>query len=163
MNAAKLEKQIVTKKKGKAGSLDEHIGTRLKQRRALLGMTQENLADAVGLTFQQIQKYENGANRISAGRLFEFSHILEIPITFFFENFGAQKAPIGLSDTKQEILTPQTDPLQEKETLELIRVYYSIKSPKLRKDLFNFVKSMADNLKAQDKYAFPLDYKSLKV
>ncbi len=152
----KKSKKMSTNKKGKAGSLDEHIGSRLKQRRSLLGMTQENLAESVGITFQQIQKYENGANRISAGRLFEFSKILNIPIGFFFENYlGQQNAAMGLSDNEQDPLSPdplvKKDVLQEKETLELIRVYYSIKSPKLRKDLFSFVKSMAENLKAQDK------------
>ncbi len=147
-------KPMSTNKKGRAGSLDEHIGTRLKQRRSLLGMTQETLADAVGITFQQIQKYENGANRISAGRLYEFSRILDIPITFFFENFttGKKSTALGLSDTKQETLEADgEDLLGKKETLELIRVYYSIKNPKLRKDLFSFVKSMAESLKEQDK------------
>ena len=156
LSLANKSKRMSTNKKGKAGSLDEHIGSRLKQRRSLLGMTQENLADSVGITFQQIQKYENGANRISAGRLYEFSHILDVPIGFFFENYLGQKAILsGFADNDQENLSPdvlvEKDVLQEKETLELIRVYYSIKNPKLRKDLFNFVKSMADNLRAQDK------------
>lgn len=140
-----------TKKKGRAGSLDEHIGMRLRQRRALLGMTQEKLADAVGITFQQVQKYENGANRISAGRLYEFSGILDVPVDYFYEGSkGSKKAAAGLSDNDQAPLQGADDVMQRKETLELIRVYYSIHSPKLRKDLFNLVKSMAESLKSQD-------------
>lgn len=138
------------KKKGRAGSLDEHIGTRLRQRRALLGMTQEKLAEAVGITFQQVQKYENGANRISAGRLFEFSTILDIPVDYFYDGAKGGKKAAGLAENGQAAFEGPEDIMQRKETLELIRVYYSIQSPKLRKDLFNLVKSMADSLKSQD-------------
>src|SRR5690606_9876708 len=119
-------------------------------RRALLGMTQEKLADAVGITFQQVQKYENGANRISAGRLFEFSGILDVPVDYFYDGAkGAKKSVLGMADNDQASLGSD-DVMQRKETLELIRVYYSIHSPKLRKDLFNLVKSMAESLKSQD-------------
>lgn len=147
----------MTKKKGRAGSLDEHIGTRLRQRRALMGMTQEKLAESVGLTFQQVQKYENGANRISAGRLYEFSQILSVPITYFYENIMAPKklagAYGGMSEGEQSAIRNEDDLLNRKETLELIRVYYSIQDPKLRKNLFNLVKSMVENLKNQDSEA----------
>lgn len=144
-------KAIETKKKGRAGSLDEHIGTRLRQRRALVGMTQEKLAEAVGITFQQVQKYENGANRISAGRLFEFSTILDVPVDYFYDGAkGSRKSALGMAESGQAGFDGPEDIMQRKETLELIRVYYSIQSPKLRKDLFNLVKSMAESLKSQD-------------
>lgn len=146
-------KPTETKKKGRAGSLDEHIGMRLRQRRALMGMTQEKLAEAVGITFQQVQKYENGANRISAGRLYEFSAILEVPVDYFYEGVkGGRKgaAAAGMAEPGQAAFDGPEDIMQRKETLELIRVYYSIQSPKLRKDLFNLVKSMAESLKSQD-------------
>lgn len=140
-----------SKKKGRASSFDEHIGMRLRQRRALMGMTQEKLADAVGITFQQVQKYENGANRISASRLYEFSNILDIPVDYFYEGTQAGKKHMaGLAEPVQTPFEGQDDVMERKETLELIRVYYSIHSPKLRKDLFNLVKSMAESLKAQD-------------
>lgn len=146
-----MTKPADLKKKGRAGSLDEHIGTRLRQRRALMGMTQEKLAEAVGITFQQVQKYENGANRISAGRLFEFSNILDVPVDYFYDGAkGGKKAAAGFSEPGQSAFEGPEDIMQRKETLELIRVYYSIQSPKLRKDLFNLVKSMADSLKSQD-------------
>lgn len=147
------KKSVITdsaKKKGRAGSLDEHIGLRLRQRRALLGMTQEKLAECVGITFQQVQKYENGANRISAGRLYEFSNILDVPVDYFYEGSKDGKKIVGLAESDQASFSGPDDIMERKETLELIRVYYSIKSPKLRKDLFNLVKSMADNLKQQD-------------
>lgn len=148
--AKSADKIDTAKKKGRAGSLDEHIGARLRQRRALLGMTQEKLADAVGITFQQVQKYENGANRISAGRLFEFSAILEVPVDYFYDGAKETKKVTGLAEPGQSPFEGPEDIMQRKETLELIRIYYSIQSPKLRKDLFNLVKSMAESLKTQD-------------
>lgn len=123
----------------------------LRQRRALLGLSQEKLAEQVGITFQQIQKYENGANRVSASRLYEFSKVLDIPVAFFFENGHLQDSKvIGFADNDQAGFEGPDDVMKRKETLELIRVYYSIENPKLRKDLFKLVKSMAENLKNQD-------------
>lgn len=153
MLKSKTAKVDATKKKGRANSIDEYVGLQLRQRRALLGFSQEKLAEKVGITFQQIQKYENGANRVSASRLYEFSKVLEIPVNFFFDNYGSNEnnMAFGLSDNAQEGFEgPQDDILKKKETLELIRVYYSIENPKLRKDLFKLVKSMAENLKNQD-------------
>lgn len=139
------------KKKGRATFIDENVGSKLRQRRSLMGLSQEKLAEQVGLTFQQIQKYENGTNRVSASRLFEFSQVLDIPVGFFFEqgaNESAQAA--GFGEDEQESFEGPDDVLHRKETLELIRVYYSIRDPKIRKDLFKLVKSMAENLKNQD-------------
>jgi len=152
LSKQKLQKVEPTKKKGRANSIDEHVGLQLRQRRALLGYSQEKLAEKVGITFQQIQKYENGANRVSASRLYEFSKVLDIPVNFFFDNYGAENiAALGFSDSDQSPFEgSQDDVLKRKETLELIRVYYSIQNPKLRKDLFKLVKSMAENLKSQD-------------
>ena len=150
---SKSVKTEVTKKKGRANSVDENVGMQLRQRRSLLGLSQEKLAEQVGITFQQIQKYENGANRISASRLYEFSKLLDIPVTFFFENtkIGAnQSGATGFGENDQATFEGAEDVMRRKETLELIRVYYSIENPKLRKDLFKLVKSMAENLKNQD-------------
>lgn len=142
------------KKKGRANSVDEHVGLRLRQRRTLMGISQEKLAESVGVTFQQIQKYENGANRISASRLFHFSQILDVPVTFFFDTFGGIKLgrqAHGLTDNDQDAFSSQADDLmQQKETIDLIRVYYSIKNPKVRKDLFKLVKTMAENMNEED-------------
>lgn len=146
-----ISKTASPKKKGRANFIDENVGVQLRQRRALLGLSQEKLAEQVGITFQQIQKYENGANRISASRLFEFSKVLDIPVSFFFENSGNnQNIAQGFAEGEQSAFEGPDDVMRRKETLELIRVYYSIENPKLRKDLFKLVRSMAENLKNQD-------------
>lgn len=148
----KSAKQEDSKKKGRANSVDEHVGVQLRLRRSLMGMSQEKLAEQVGITFQQIQKYENGANRVSASRLYEFSKILDTSVSFFFDNYGANENvhALGFADNEQSPFDGQQDIMSRKETLELIRVYYSIESPKLRRDLFKLVKSMAENMKTQD-------------
>ncbi len=139
-------KKQTDKKKGRANSVDEHVGQRLRQRRSILGISQEKLAEMVGITFQQIQKYENGANRVSASRLFQLSNLLEVPVDFFFNDNAKLSVVTGLSDNKQEAFEGiPSDVMQEKETLELVRVYYSIKNPKVRKDFFKLLKSMAEN------------------
>lgn len=139
-----------TKTKGKASSIDVHVGKRLRQRRTLMGMTQEKLADALEITFQQIQKYERGANRVSAGKLYQISKVLQTNISYFFEGVSdtedAQKLIAGLSDNDQENYTPDNI-MQRKETLDLLRIYYSVNDEQKRKELFKIIKSMAENLK----------------
>lgn len=138
------------KTKGKASGIDVHVGKRLRQRRTLLGMTQEKLAEALGVTFQQVQKYERGANRVSAGKLYEVSKVLQTNIAYFFEgmseNDDAKKIIAGLSDNDQEGYTPDNI-MQRKETLDLLRIYYSVQDEQKRKELFKIIKSMAENLK----------------
>ena len=137
-----------TKTKGTPNEMDVHVGQRLRVRRALLGLSQEKLAESIGLTFQQIQKYERGTNRISAGRLFELSKILDVPVSYFFEQFGnAQSSMLstqgGLSDNEQDGFE-HDDIMSRKETLDLVRVYYSVEDPDARKDIMKFIKSMSD-------------------
>jgi len=136
------------KTKGTPDQVDVHVGQRLRVRRSLLGMSQEKLAEAVGITFQQIQKYERGTNRISAGRLFQFSKILDIPVSYFYDQFQTSDAAhAGLSDNDQEGFGEAAeggeDIMQRKETLELLRAYYAIKNEDMRKDIMRFIKSMA--------------------
>ncbi len=148
------------KTKGIPDLVDKHVGLQLRSRRSLLGLSQEKLADAVGVTFQQVQKYERGTNRVSASRLFSFSKILDVSIDYFYE--GLEKANIltpangrGMSDNQQEGFTglaskqgknlPE-DLMLQKETIDLVRTYYSVKDPKTRKDILKFVKSMAKNI-----------------
>ena len=132
---------------GVANPVDIHVGSRVRLRRTLLGLSQEKLGDAVGLTFQQIQKYERGANRIGSSRLFQFSQILDVPISFFFD-----KMPSGLKTVKRQFSegirrheqkTQEPDPLARRETLKLVRAYYRITDPKVRKRLFELTKSLA--------------------
>ena len=133
------------KTKGTPDAVDVHVGKRLRIRRSLLGLSQEKLSSAIGLTFQQIQKYECGTNRISAGRLYQFSKILAVPVSYFFENVGEQNyhASFGFADQEQENFLHQ-DITKDKETIELIRTYYAIKNTDIRKDFIKFMKSIAE-------------------
>src|SRR5512134_1770628 len=134
---------------GTPNPVDVHVGGRVRLRRTLLGLSQEKLGEAVGLTFQQIQKYERGANRIGASRLFEFSRILDVPVSFFFDDMDdrARVAQgdevLGLADQPQAPLEP--DPLTRRETLELVRAYYRITDPQVRKRLFELTKSLGSS------------------
>lgn len=98
--------------------IDLHIGQRVRHRRWLLGMTQQQLAQSVGIRFQQIQKYESGANRISASRLWDLAKALEMPVSFFFD--GLEPGKGGTAETADDGL------LQNKETMDLIRAYYAL-------------------------------------
>lgn len=138
--------------------VDIHVGQKLKARRTLVGMTQENLAEATGITFQQVQKYEKGRNRLSASRLFQFSRILDIPVAYFFDGFFSNDSSIGLqggfADNDQERFEGEVDTaddvMLQKETIDLVRTYYTITDDKLRKDFLKMLKQMAKNFKAQE-------------
>lgn len=147
MKAKASVKSDPSKKKGRANFIDENVGLQLRQRRALLGMSQERLAEQLGITFQQIQKYENGANRISASRLFELSKVLEIPVSFFFDGVGQEARPSGFADNEQAPFDGSDDVMTRKETLELVRTYYSIEDAKLRKDWLKMLKTIAQSAK----------------
>jgi transcriptional regulator with XRE-family HTH domain len=127
--------------------IDVHVGSRLRLRRTLLGMSQEKLGSAIGLTFQQIQKYERGANRIGASRLFDMSRVLDVPIAFFFDEMPVESAaehyqPLtGAIELRLEGAEP--DPMVKRETLELVRAYYRIPDAHLRRRLFDLAKALA--------------------
>ena len=121
--------------------VDVHVGQRLRMRRTLLGMSQEKVAEALGLTFQQLQKYEKGANRVSASRLFELSQILDVPESFFFEEMptnpkSRNRATVSTSDKV-------VDPINKRETLEFVRAYYRIKDPAVRDSIAALTRAMA--------------------
>jgi len=132
---------------GKPNPIDIHVGGRVRLRRTLLGMSQEKLGEAIGLTFQQVQKYERGANRIGASRLFDLSRVLDVPVSYFFEEMSsevAQRTPSrirGLGETRSGPIEP--DPMIKRETLELVRAYYRIGDSSVRKRLFELTKSLA--------------------
>ncbi len=127
----------------KPDPIDIHVGSRVRLRRTLLGMSQEKLGDALGLTFQQIQKYERGANRIGSSRLYKISKILDVPVSYFFEEMptDVEQANRGLSDVPSEPF--EVDQLSKRETLELVRAYYRIRDAKVRKRMFELVKAIA--------------------
>ena len=134
--------------------VDVHVGARVRLRRTLLGFSQEKLGEAIGLTFQQVQKYERGANRIGSSRLFDLSRVLDVPVSFFFEEMpntvssrspaqilGAGHARAGLAEDADPY---EADPLARRETLELVRAYYRIKDPAVRKKLFDMTKALGN-------------------
>jgi transcriptional regulator with XRE-family HTH domain len=128
--------------------VDLHVGGRVRLRRTLLGMSQEKLGNAVGLTFQQIQKYERGANRIGASRLYDMARVLDVPVQFFFdempvETVTADYQPIS-GDTEPRSAVPDQDPMAKRETLELVRTYYRIPNANLRRKLFDLAKALAN-------------------
>ena len=132
---------------GVSNPIDVQVGNRLRRRRTLMGLSQEKLGEAVGLTFQQIQKYERGANRMGASRLYEFSRILDIPVSYFFEDIEDAVAARGIVGTsgfssgEQEPL--DMDPMAKRETLELVRNYYKITDSDLRRKIFELTRSLA--------------------
>ena len=128
--------------KGKPNPIDAHVGSRVRLRRILLGMSQEKLARAVGLTFQQIQKYERGANRIGASRLFQITRVLDVPVSFFFDDMpsDAGHGIPGLAEGPAE--TFEQGNVARRETLELVRAYYKITDPAVRRRMFDLTKAL---------------------
>jgi transcriptional regulator with XRE-family HTH domain len=138
-----------TDREGRPSPIDVHVGSRIRLRRTLLGMSQERLGEALGLTFQQVQKYERGVNRVGASRLFDLSRVLDVPISFFFDDL-----PDSLANSLDPPMNRRVggftersegfgdDTLSRRETLELVRAYYRITDPAVRKRVFELIKSM---------------------
>ena len=117
--------------------VDVHVGKRIRHRRWMNGTTQQQLAESVGIKFQQIQKYETGMNRVSASRLWDISNVLDVPVSFFFEGLDAQaKGEGGATDMPSDILT-------DKEALELLRSYYAIPENQRRR-LFDLARVLSE-------------------
>ncbi len=138
-------------REGRSSPIDAHVGARIRLRRTLMGMSQERLGEALGLTFQQVQKYERGVNRVGASRLFDLSRVLDVPISFFFDdmpeplasmhgNYPTTRAAGGFAESQDGFGTDEM--LNRRETLELVRAYYRINEPSVRKRVFDLIKSM---------------------
>ena len=132
--------------------VDVHVGKRIRLRRTILHITQQQMADMLGLTFQQVQKYEKGMNRVGASRLWDISKVLEVPMGFFFEdmdNHVAIKSPmmlnskLGKSFNLEENHPFDEDPMKKAETLELVRAYYKIPNRKIAKNLFDLMVALS--------------------
>jgi len=146
---ARGEHVVGAEKESRPSPIDVHVGSRIRLRRTLLGMSQERLGEALGLTFQQVQKYERGVNRVGASRLFDLSRVLDVPISFFFDDmpesltaaFGspAARRATGFAEPSNSFAD---DTLNRRETLELVRAYYRITDPAIRKRVFDLIKSM---------------------
>lgn len=127
--------------KKQANPIDVQVGNRVRIRRMLIGMSQERLGDLLGLTFQQVQKYEKGVNRIGAGRLFEVSRILNVPVDFFYEGLNAPDQP-GMREP--DASPPVMEFMSSGEGLQLSLAFMKIKDAKVRKRVLDLVKSLAE-------------------
>ena len=136
-----------SEKEHRPSPIDVHVGGRVRLRRTLLGMSQERLGEALGLTFQQVQKYERGVNRIGASRLFDLARVLDVPIGFFFDDMpdamggsmAVTRRMAGFSENQEGF---EDDTLHRRETLELVRAYYRITDAAVRKRVFDLIKSL---------------------
>jgi transcriptional regulator with XRE-family HTH domain len=136
--------------KKQANPIDGQVGNRVRLRRMLIGMSQEKLGELLGLTFQQVQKYEKGVNRIGAGRLYQVAHILGVPVGYFYE--GVMDYPADGSRRHDEAdVPPVVEFLSSGEGLQLTLAFMRIKDPKVRKRVLDLVKSLANGEDAQTK------------
>jgi transcriptional regulator with XRE-family HTH domain len=144
-----LEEGSELEEKGsrRANPIDVHVGSRVRLRRMLLGMSQEKLAERLGLTFQQVQKYEKGVNRIGASRLFDLSHVLGVPVQFFYEDApisaagesGAGAAGFAERSAEREVVNF----LNSREGIELTKAFVRISDPKVRRSILELVRALA--------------------
>jgi transcriptional regulator with XRE-family HTH domain len=128
--------------KKQANPVDAHVGHRVRLRRMLVGMSQERLGELLGLTFQQVQKYEKGINRIGAGRLFEVAGILGVPISYFYEDVGSGQTAGGFAEGEEP--PPVMEFLSSGEGLQLSLAFMRIQDAKVRRRILDLVRSLAD-------------------
>jgi transcriptional regulator with XRE-family HTH domain len=132
---------MVTAKK-EPNPIDRHVGSRVRMRRMMLSMSQEKLGDALGLTFQQVQKYEKGTNRIGASRLKQISDILKVPVSFFFEGAPGPASATGMEESPSPAYV--SDFLATSDGLALTKAFMQIKDSKLRRRIVDLVEAMTD-------------------
>ena len=137
---------------GKPSPVDVHVGARVRMRRTLLGMSQTSLGEAIGLTFQQVQKYERGANRVSSSRLYDLARVPDVPVAFFFDDMLAEVAassPAQVGSMADEPASYEIDPMAKRETLELVRACYGLPDSKVRKCVLKLTRAFAGASKSQ--------------
>ena len=135
-----------TSRKG-PNPIDIHVGARVRLRRNLFGLSQTDLGKMLGITFQQIQKYERGVNRIGASRLFNLSHVLDVPISFFFDDLSPAAAGAGRKRQAKDFSEAPAaaidfDVLSNRETIKLIRAYYRVTNPRVRKRVLDLLEAV---------------------
>ena len=129
-------------KKKRPNPIDIHVGSRIRLRRTMLGMSQEKLGEALGITFQQVQKYEKGTNRVGASRLQHIASVLSVPVSFFFEDIPGENAgPSGMEETGSAYVV---NFLSSAEGMQLNRAFMKIADPKIRRRLLDLVKALAE-------------------
>lgn len=144
------------KKEGRAPSaartglpnpVDIHVGARMRARRLLLGLSQEKLGELIGLSFQQVQKYEHGTNRLSASRLYDLSTVMGVPIQYFFDDMpsdvssSSPRLRVGITDLPEPVNTSEADPMSKAETFDLVRSYYNIEDPAVRRGVLDLCRA----------------------
>lgn len=145
---------------GGANPIDIHVGNRIRLRRTNLTMSQETLADLLGITFQQVQKYERGMNRIGASRLWDMSKVLAVPVSYFFEEMGKEvtdqsprkfhvpKKDLAISE--DEDFWEEADPMHKQESIKLITAYYKIHNRNLAKMFYTMLMELSRSVPSQD-------------
>jgi transcriptional regulator with XRE-family HTH domain len=130
--------------------IDAHVGKRLRLRRTMMGLSQEAVAKAVGITFQQVQKYEKGTNAMNANRLYEFARFMNVPVAYFFEGMDPFTGAAGGEDNVVGFAEARSDKFQhrgvsDRESLEMMKAFKRIAEPSIRKRLADLVRAVADN------------------
>lgn len=138
-----------------AHPVDIHVGKKLRSRRTILGRSQEEIGTAVGITFQQIQKYERGLNRIGSSRLYEFAKLLGVSVSYFFEDieYNNKNLASGSSALAENAAPFEHESVDNKEVLALVRAYYGISSQQVRKKMLSLIKSLSDTKESEDENA----------
>jgi transcriptional regulator with XRE-family HTH domain len=142
-NGAKTKRTTMAEKK-KPNPIDIHVGSRVRLRRTMLGMSQEKLGENLGITFQQIQKYEKGTNRVGASRLQQIARVLSTPVSFFFEDAPGQDSAHGQGFAEGDATNYVVDFLSSAEGLQLNRAFVKIKDPKVRRKIIEMVRALSD-------------------
>lgn len=127
--------------------VDIHVGRRLRARRTILGMSQEDLGETAGVTFQQIQKYERGMNRIGSSRLYNFARTLGVNVSYFFDDYSEETDGKGFAEDADTFLIENVD---NKEILSLVRCYQSIEDKKVRRKMLSLIRSLSGTDKEDD-------------
>lgn len=133
------------RKSGGPNPVDVHVGGRVRLRRMIMGMSQEALGKALGLTFQQIQKYEKGANRIGASRLYELSKLLDVPVQFFYDDYAGGEPGAAPGMAESDAAGVFMELAQSPEIIQLCKVFSQIKEPQVRKRILDLIKSIAES------------------
>lgn len=135
----------------KPNPIDIHVGGRIRLRRMMSGLSQERLGEHMGLTFQQIQKYEKGANRVGASRLFQLAQVLEVPVSYFFDDLESDEASglaSGFAESKSQDFVLEF--LNSREGLELNRAFVKIQDPKVRRKVVDLIRSLSEEESGED-------------
>ena len=122
--------------RAQANAVDTHVGQRIRDKRNERGLSQTEVANALGVTFQQVQKYERGTNRVGASRLFDLSRILSVPVQYFFEGLNNQLTPIEKEDD-------HVTRLMKPDTIELVEAYFKVRNPQVRRQILSTIRSIS--------------------